>query len=463
MTQRDVASRSRSELIALLVIAGPLAATQLSQLAMSLIASVSLGQINSAAFAAGGLCAIIIQTLTVVAQGLLAGVQPLLAADRGADHAGLGHQGMGTKGFAGAYLLALALAALMVLALHNLAPLLALFGIAPDVMAAAQAFAGPASWSLPAVLLVAPLRFHLAVESRTWVIMLAAGAGVPIYAGLMHYLVLGPPALGIAGAGMAYAGIWWAIALALSAYVGFARLLPKGLFALTAKEVLAGMRAVATLGWPIALIYAAELGLTSVLALMIGSFGTIALAAHQVTHSVNSLAFMPSLALGQAVTVRVAFHMGAGRPDLARRAGNLALKLAAGKMALLGILAVLFVKPLTAFFVGAGNPDLPAILTLTNTLMAILAIFLVCDGLQAVAAGALRGLKDTRIPMLVGVLSYWIIGFPVAAVGAFGLGLGPAGIWLGILAGIGTVALLLTYRWRRLTTLPVALPLATAA
>ncbi|GHA13609.1 putative multidrug resistance protein NorM [Devosia pacifica] len=448
----------QSELAALLVIAAPLAATQLSQLAMSLIASFALGRLDSAAFAAGGICAIIIQTITVVSQGLIAGVQPLLAADRGARFERIEGDGLGVKGFAGAYVLALALSLLAVIALYNLGQLLVLFQFDPLVIEKAERFVRPAAWSLPAVLLLAPMRFHLAVEQRTWVIMLAACGGVAVYSGLLMLLVFGPMTLGIAGAGLALTITWWLITAAVALYLWVGRLFPAGLAELSVADLKAGVLAVFGIGWPIAVIYGAELGLTTVLALLVGSFGTMSMAAHQVTHSINSVAFMPAVALGQAVTVRVAYHMGRRRADAARAAGNLALVVVAVQMSLLGVAVVLFSDQITLLFIGADNPDAGRIMAITRTLNVILALFLIFDGFQAVASGALRGLKDTRVPMLLGVFSYWVIGLPLALLTAFHLGLGPAGIWIGILGGIGTVACLLLYRWHKRTAIK-AVPL----
>jgi MATE family multidrug resistance protein len=445
----------RGEIAALLGIAAPLAAAQLSQLAMSLIASFALGRLDSTAFAAGGLCAAIIQTVTVVSQGLLAGVQPLLAADRGARAAGIAHVRAGTAGLAGAYCWAVLLSVLAVLALSNLGPVLVFFNYEPAVEQSAMAFVTPAVWCLPAMLLLAPLRFHLAVEQRTWVIMLASGLGVPFYAALLFYLVFGPPALGIAGAGIALAITWWLIAALVALYVWRARLIPPGLARLKSAEIMQGARAVGGIGWPIALIYAAEMGLFTVLLLMLGGFGTVALAAHQVTHSLNSLAFMPALALSQAATVRVAFHMGGGRPAEARDTGYLALRMVALMMAGFGAIILLFTDQLTLLFIGDANPDAGAIMPLVGVLNLILVAFLVFDGFQTVASGALRGLKDTRMPLLIGIFSYWMVGFPVAVAAGFWLGIGPAGIWLGMLAGIGMVAILLIYRWHLQTRLLV--------
>ncbi len=442
-------TRGRLELAALISIALPLAGAQLSQLAMSLIGSMALGRLDSTAFAAGGLCGVIIQTVTVISQGIVAGAQPLLASDRGAKAAGLSHAGMAAKAFAGAYIWAALLSVLAMLALANLGTLLSLFAFEPEVIASVGRYMATGIWSLPAILLLAPLRFHLAVEQRTWMILVASACGIPVYAGLVIWLVFGAPDMGIAGAGLAFALTWWLIAAIVALYALVRRLLPEDIGNLRPGEIGQGAIAVFRIGLPIALIYAAEMGLLAVVLLLMGGFGTVALAAHQVSHSLNAIAFMPALALGQAATVRVAFHMGGGRPADARFAGNLAIGFACALMLAFCVTILVFSDQLTLIFIGPDNADIGAITALVRLLNMVLVGYLLFDGLQAASNGALRGLKDTRIPMFIGVVSYWLLGFPVAWLAGYAFALGPVGIALGVLAGIGAAGCLLFMRWLR--------------
>jgi MATE family multidrug resistance protein len=137
--------------------------------------------------------------------------------------------------------------------------------------------------------------------------------------------------------------------------------------------------------------------------------------------------------------------------------GNLALGAAAAIMGAFGVIILVASGWIVTLFIEASNPDIAAVKTLTYQLLLVLCAFLIFDGLQSVGNGVLRGLKDTRTPMLMGLFGYWLLGLPIALVLGFPLGLGPSGIWLGILAGITSVACLLVWRWRRRMTLgPIA-------
>lgn len=441
-----------SEFASLLRIAGPLAVTQISQFVMTLLAGILLGHLDASAFAAGGLAATIIQFLSVVSQGLLAGVQPILAGERGRISAGNAPDGAGGRAFIGSYVLVFILSALFIPFLLNIEHFLRLWGVAPEIASLCGRYCMFGAWALPGYLIVSPLRFHLAVEERAWVLMLVVAGGAAIYGVLLWLLIYGAPgvpALGVAGAGLAFAITWWLVALVLFAYVALAGLLPAGLKGHSLAAIIKGARDVSAIGWPIAIIYAAELGLSAVLAIMIGQLGTVALAANQITQNINNLAFMPTVALSQAATVRIAYHLGRNDPLGARYCGRLCFKVVGALMALVGLCLVFLGTPIVEIFMDTSSADFSAVNHLARVLLIILAVDLFFDGTQSIANGALRGLKDTRVPMLLGVASYWIIGFPVALICVYILDLGPIGVWTGILCGIGAAAIALYWRWHR--------------
>lgn len=448
-----------NELAALGAIAAPLAVTQASQLVMSLAASVMLGRLSGTALAAGGLCAIFIQALTVVSQGVIAGAHPLMAAARGrGETAESGQEGV-AHALGGAILVGLICACLSVALLLNLTAVLALFGVAPDVLADVEAFLRYGALALPAILWVAPIRLYCSVSGKSWLIMVAVGLGALCYVPLLGSLTFGFggfQALGIAGAGLAYAICWWLIAAGLTGFAVFRRHLPLATLRTALPTAGGAAREVWSIGWPIALIYAAELGMTLVLTLVTSGFGTVAIVANQIAYMLNSIAFNPIVAIGQAATVRVAYHLGAGRAGAARLAGNLSLGVAAGLMALFGAILLIASRSIPSLFLAETSEDFAAVAALAQVLITILAAFLVFDGLQSAANGALRGLKDTRMPMIIGLCGYWLLGVPIALLMAFGLGMGVIGVWFGILAGITGVALTLVLRWRRLVRFTVA-------
>jgi sugar phosphate permease len=147
----------------------------------------------------------------------------------------------------------------------------------------------------------------------------------------------------------------------------------------------------------------------------------------------------------------VGLFAGAGLPRDAARAGWVAIGLGAGFMAAMALLLVLGGGAIARGFLGAGDAAAAEAAALATLLLTIAGVFQLADGVQAVAGGALRGLKDTRVPMLLAALGYWGLGMPVGLVLAAWLGLGPVGLWIGLAAGLGGVAVLMLRRWGRLS------------
>jgi len=203
----------------------------------------------------------------------------------------------------------------------------------------------------------------------------------------------------------------------------------------------------ARVGVPIALAYVFESGLFFMTTLLMGTFATDALAGHNVVMNISSITFMIPYALSQAATVRVGYGIGEGKPGAARRAGTIAMMLAIFWM--LATASLMWWAPnfLTGFYLDRDLVENQRAISYAVTMMAVGAVFQIADGIQVTAAGALRGLKDTKIPMLISALGYWAFGLVGAIVLAFPLGMGPIGLWLGLAIGLGVSALLLCWRW----------------
>jgi MATE family multidrug resistance protein len=160
---------------------------------------------------------------------------------------------------------------------------------------------------------------------------------------------------------------------------------------------------------------------------------------------------MVPMGIGQAATSRVGLMAGAGRPGAAARAGHVAVAMGAGFMAASAVMLILFAGPLAWLFLTPGNPGAAETAALAATLLAVAGLFQLADGVQAVAAGALRGLKDTGVPMLLAGLGYWVIGLPTGLALAFPAGLGALGLWIGLATGLLIVAVLMLRRWIRMS------------
>jgi MATE family, multidrug efflux pump len=211
------------------------------------------------------------------------------------------------------------------------------------------------------------------------------------------------------------------------------------------------MRQLIAIGLPISGAFALEWGLFSSAALLMGWLGTTALAAHQIALQVASILFMVPFGISLAATVRVGHAVGRRDPMGARRAGFGAIVLGAVFMAVTSVMVALFRDAIPLLFLGedaAGNAETAR---LAATLLLIGVSFFITDGVQGIAAGALRGLNDTRVPMVFAGLSFWVIGFTCAYGLAFPAGLGAVGIWIGFSLGLGTFAALLIWRFDGLT------------
>jgi MATE family multidrug resistance protein len=201
------------------------------------------------------------------------------------------------------------------------------------------------------------------------------------------------------------------------------------------------------LGLPISLTILAEVSLFTVASLLMGWIGTVELAAHGIALQWASVAFMIPLGLAQAATVRVGVAAGAGDHLGVIRASWVVVVVSAGFSIVGGLLYALFPTELAALYLDASKPDAAAVLAYAGGLVVIAGLFQLVDGLQAIAAGLLRGVKDTTVPMILALISYWGIGFTLAYVLAFPYGFGGTGVWIGFVCGLAAAAVLLLGRY----------------
>jgi multidrug resistance protein, MATE family len=219
------------------------------------------------------------------------------------------------------------------------------------------------------------------------------------------------------------------------------------------------LRQLVVVGAPISGAFLLEYGLFASAAILMGWIGTTALAAHQIALQVAAVLFMVPFGISMAATVRVGHAVGREDSAGSRRAGFAAIGLGATFMAamVLVIVALRHVIPLA--FLGAHTADASATVALAATLLAFGSTFFVVDGIQTIAAGALRGLNDTRVPMIFAAVSFWVVGFATSYTLAFAARLEAAGIWIGFTVGLGLYAMLLVWRFNALTRrgyMPVA-------
>lgn len=332
-------------------------------------------------------------------------------------------------------------------------PILLALGQTPAISAMAQDYLRIAGWGLLPMLAGLTLNSYLAALERTQVVMWVTLAGLPMNVALNWVLIfgnLGAPELGVQGAAIATLTVLTAQLVML---VGYAAWLPLArkyhLFQRFWRPDWQAFFAVARLGWPIGLTMLAEGGLFVATNIMVGWIGTPQLAAHGIALQVTSITFMAHLGLSNAATVRIGQAKGRGDRAWMRDAAVTVTTLSMSVAVLAVAIYLIFPETLVSFYLDPADPQAPAIIAIGAGLLFYAALFQFTDALQVVALGLLRGVHDTRVPMLIAGFSYWVIGMPVAYGLAFVAGIGAPGLWLGLVFGLSCAAVLLLLRfWR---------------
>ena len=345
--------------------------------------------------------------------------------------------------------LALALSVPLIAFLLLAMPALPMMGIAPEVQPAARDFLSSVVWGVPGIALYLTMRYTTEGLHFTLPTMLLGLAGLLVLAPLGSAMMFGWwgfPELGAAGLGYATSVMLWSQAFAFAWYLAKSRRFRDlRLFGKFEPPNLPSLRALLKLGLPIGVTVSLEAGLFIATALLIGRMGETQVAAHQIAINVATITFMAALALAEATTVRVGHAAGAGDGAGLRRA------------ALAGYMLVLGFQSISASLIALNNHAIVSIYTtdvavqaLAATLLLYAAAFQISDGVQVVSGASLRGIKDTRVPMLLAAFAYWGVGMPVGATLGLGLGYGAPGMWVGLVAGLSFAALLLTWRFFRM-------------
>lgn len=321
-------------------------------------------------------------------------------------------------------------------------------GIAPEIRPGAAAFLHGIRWGVPGLTLYLTMRYLSDGLHWTWPTMLLGFGGLLLLVPLGYAFTHGTgplPEMGAGGLGLASAIMMWTQAVAFAIYLARSRRFAGlGLFAHLEPPRRAPLAGLLRTGFPIGVTVTMEGGLFVATALLIGRLGEIPAAAHQIAINVSALCFMVPMGLAEATTVRVGHALGRSDPSGLRRAAFAGYTIALATQAL----SALVLLTGNEFVVGFYTDD-AAVATLAASLLLYAAAFQFPDGVQVVSAGALRGLKDTRVPMLLAAFAYWGIGMPVGAGLGLGLGWGPKGMWVGLIAGLTVAATLLAARFLR--------------
>ncbi|MGB3408422.1 MAG: MATE family efflux transporter [Jannaschia sp.] len=428
----------------------PLVGSQMAQVLVGLTDTLMLGRYAVSALAAATLGSSFFFIVFLFGSGFAYAVLPLSAEAVGRDDETrarrVARMGLWLSVFFGL--------ATMPLFIWSEAILLAA-GQEPGVAADAQTYLRITGLGILPALLTATLRSHLSALEHTRIVLYATLAAAALNAALNWLLIFGNwgfPELGLAGAAIASVCVHLLTTAFLVAYA--TRGPDMARFELLKNIHRADWPTFAEifrLGWPIGLTHLSESGLFVASALMMGWLGTTALAAHGIAIQIAALTFMVHMGLSAAATVRVGQAWGRrDRPALIRAAVAAAM-LSFGAVLLATAVYLGLGRPIIAIFVDPTDPVAPEILELGVRLLVLAALFQLVDAAQVMALGSLRGVQDTRLPMVFAIVSYWALGIPASYCLGFVLGLGPDGIWLGLVVGLAAAALALTVRFVRLT------------
>lgn len=438
----------REEIKGSLILAVPVVIAQVAQNAMGFIDVVMVGRLGSQALASVALGNTIFFFLMVVCMGLIVAVEPMVSQAYGA-----GETEPVARSVRQGLWLGVAVAVPVFFILHHIGPLLLLIGQDPLTVQQAEAYLAAISWSFFPWMGYLALRSFLAGLERPRVVTVIVSLGVLLNVVANYALIFGNfgfPALGIVGSGWATTLVYWVMFFALVAWV---QLRPEyrqyGVFAHTRKPDPEYFRELFQIGWPIGISFGVESGLFMMTALMMGLIGTETLAAHQLAIQCAAFTFMVPLGLSIATSVRVGHAVGRRDPDAMRRAGVVGIWLAALFMTGTAILFWTIPRTIISIFLDVNDPANVAVVGIAVKLLFIAAVFQLFDGIQVAAAGALRGLKDTRRPMVINFVSYWILGLTTGYVLGFRLDYGAEGLWWGLVLGLTATSFMLTLRFRR--------------
>lgn len=431
-------------------LAAPMALTQLSQIAMMSTDLAFIGRLGGDAVAAAALAGTVYFVGSTFGMGLMSAVAPLAAQAYGASDAGLVRRALRVGLWAGLFIAL----PIMLIALNGEAILLAL-GQAPGVAHLAQNYLAGLAWGIAPMLSFLALRSFMGAVNRPEPVLWITLAAIPLNALLVYPLLYGQwgfPQLGLTGVGLAtstvnlgtfLAGLWFATCRApFRDYHVLARL---------QRIDWRLMRQLLVIGAPISLSFLLEYGLFSAAAILMGLISTAALAAHQIALQITAILFMVPFGISMAATVRVGHATGRNDAIGVRRAGLMAMLLGVSLAVLFTVGIILARYDIVQLFLGSGLADAEATAALAATLLLVGTTFFITDALQTIAVGALRGIKDTRVPLLLAVLGYWLIGFPASYVLGLRTALGATGIWIGLSLGTAIYAALLVMRFLRLS------------
>ena len=460
MSATDPSSPWRTEIRATIKLAWPLILANLTMAAIQATDVVLMGWLGPRPLAASALGLNLTFAMTLVALGLVTASSPMMATALGAKTRSVRDV---RRTFRQSLWMVATIIGPIWLVLYFSEGLIRGLGQDPALARDAQTFLRGYLWSaLPFLAFQAMRNFVSALERPGWVLAISL-VGILLNALLGYGLVFGAfglPEWGIFGGGLASSIVWTLLAVLLAIVIVTDRQFRRfRLFGNLWRADWPRYRKLWLLGLPIGLAMGFEGGVFSAAAYLMGLINADSLAAHAVALQIAALSFMVPWGMAQAATVRVGLFLGRGDPDGVMRAGWTAWVIGVGFMSVMALVIWAIPRELITLFLD-DTPANATVIALGVSFLAIAAIFQVVDGAQVVGAGMLRGLHDTRVPMLFTLVGYWGIGIGIGAWLAFRDGWAGVGLWTGLAIGLAIVSVLMLWRWRRREALGLLPPVA---
>lgn len=443
----DTSGEWRAELRASLALAWPLILANLTQQLIQATDIVLMGRLGAAQLAAATLALNLTFTFNLLLLGMVTATSPMMAT-------ALGKRSNAVRDVrrtfrAGVWLMLFAMPPYWLLLWH-VGFFMRHFGISEELASQGQTFLRAYMWSAAPWLLFQLLRNFVSALERPRIVLWLSIAGILLNALLSWTLIFGKfgwPAFGLVGGGLGSTLTWICLCAAMVGVISVDRRFRRfHLFGRWWRFDGQRFWAMIRLGWPIGLTMALEMGVFALAAYFMGWLGADAVAAHAIALQIAAITFMVPLGLGQAATVRVGLALGRRDADGVTRAGWTAWVMGVGFMGAMALVMWLAPRPLITLFL-TDVPANAAVIALAVSFLQVAAAFQLVDGAQVIGAGMLRGLHDTRWPLVFALVGYWVVGLGIGSWLAFGRDWRGVGIWVGLASGLAAVAVLMLARW----------------
>lgn len=446
----QLAGAWRKEFVATAILCWPLALSQVATMGLGTVDTVLTGWLGPEYLAAASLANNVIFPLQYVGFGVLAAIAPMIAQDIGARK----YKGVRRTVRQGLWVAITLTVVITTICLQG--PEIMLFlGQDPEIVALSEDYLYTVIWSLFPSFGFVVFRNFIAAHSRPRVALVILVVGIGINFVADYVLMFGHfsfPRLELVGVGWATTVVQSFMFLSLLGYILLDRKFKRYMILVRFwRPDWPRFAETFRIGTPIGFMILAETALFAASTFMIGIFGADQLAGHSIALQCAGLAFMIPLGISQGASVRVGYAVGRRDPVGVEIAGWCSIIIGTAFATCTALLFWFFSSEIVELFLPAGNPEHKIAADFAVTFLTIAAVFQLVDSAQAVAAGALRGMKDTAIPTAIAVLGYWLIGAPVGYYLGFHTDLGGVGVWSGLVVGLAAVGLLLCWRFWRIS------------